>query len=77
AHEEEDPLLDLVEAFASDNGYENVAKLDDFDEKAVYALSNSDSDDAPVLAFVEGEEIHLASEEETEAYNSKDDTNEE
>ncbi len=72
AHEEEDPLLDLVEAFASDNGYENAAKLDDFDGKAVYALSNSDSDEAPVLAFVEGEEIHLASEEETEAYNEKD-----
>ncbi|MCD8204257.1 MAG: DNA gyrase subunit A [Coprobacillus sp.] len=76
AHEEEDPLLDLVEAFASDNGYENVAKLDDFDEKAVYALSNSDSDDAPVLAFVEGEEIHLATEEETEEYNRRDDSEE-
>ncbi len=71
AHEEEDPLFDKVEAFALENEYENVAKLDDLDELPVYALSKADSDDAPVLVVVDGEEVRFASEQEIEAYNNK------
>ncbi|MCD8209513.1 MAG: DNA gyrase subunit A [Coprobacillus sp.] len=79
-HIEPDPLEDLVEAFANENEYENVAKLDDFGEIPTYALSKAGSDDAPVLVFVEGEGeeavVRFATEEETESYNSKDESEE-
>ncbi|MCD8195438.1 MAG: hypothetical protein LUD22_04005, partial [Coprobacillus sp.] len=71
AHEEEDPLFDKVEAFAIDNDYENVAKLNDLGELPVYGLSKEDSDDAPVLVIVEGDQVRFATDEEVESYNNK------
>ncbi len=72
AHQEEDPLFDKVEAFANENNYENVAKLDDLGELPVYGLSNTDSDQAPVLVVVDGDEVRFATDEEIEAYNNKE-----
>ncbi len=76
SHIEPDPLIDFVEEFASENNYENVAKLEDYEGKAVYALSNGDEDEQVIVIVEvsEGEEpsVRFANEEESEIIKSKE-----